>query len=331
VKTAHVWAAVVVALLSLAAVAGAIAASAASPENTARPTISGTPREGATLAATAGTWVNAPTSFAYKFQRCGSDGVGCGVDVQTSPRSKYVVTKADIGHTIRVVVTAVNADGKSDPTPSDATDVVSSKNGPNNTALPTISGDATQGQTITASAGSWSPAASSYTYQWQRCDATNLNCRNIIRPRTATYVPGPPDVGTKLRVLVTAHTANGDTTVHSEPTDFVQSNVVPTKVNEAPTLQFVSLVRIGRRVYARFRVCDDGLGRITVLERDTKIGAPAYARRYSVYTYASCGTFSRSWAPAPRFRTRGRLTVTLQAIDKSQKKSATRAKNVYQR
>ena len=109
----------------------------------------------------------------------------------------------------------------------------------------------------------------------------------------------------------------------------MQSSAPAPTVNQAPTLRFLSLIRIGRRLYARFRVCDDGLGRITVAERDTKSGKLAYTRRYSVYTYASCGTFSRSWNPAPRFRTKGRMAVTLQAIDKSQRKSTVRSKSIY--
>jgi hypothetical protein len=155
-----------------------------------------------------------------------------------------------------------------------------------------------------------------------------VNCRNILLAKETTYTVRFSDVGTRLRVLVSAKAGTGRTSTYSNYSGYVQSDIPPTTVNEAPTLHFVSLIRIGRRVYARFRVCDDGLGRITVVERDTKTGKPAYTRRYSVYTYASCGTFSRSWTPAPRFRTSGRMTVTLQAIDKSHKTSAIRSKSV---
>jgi hypothetical protein len=231
-----------------------------------------------------------------------------------------------------VVVTAVNADGRSEAAPSDATDVVSSKAGPKNTAAPTISGDAKAGEQLTVSSGTWSPATGvTFAYHWQRCDAPNLGCRNILLARSATYTVRFSDVGTRLRVLVTAKSTSGHTSVYTDSTDYVQSDVPPPSVNQAPTLSFISLIRIGRRVYARFRVCDDGSGRITVVERDTRVGKLAYTRRYSVYTYASCGTFSRSWTPAPRFRTRGRTTITLQAVDKSLKKSTVRSKSVAYR
>jgi len=87
--------------------------------------------------------------------------------------------------------------------------------------------------------------------------------------------------------------------------------------NHAPTVTFISLKRVGVRVFARFRVCDDGLGTITVIERDNKARALASQRRFRIARTVSCATFSRSWIPAPRFRTKGRYVVTLRAVDTS--------------
>ena len=70
-------------------------------------------------------------------------------------------------------------------------------------------------------------------------------------------------------------------------------------------------------VFARFRICDDGLGTITVVERDNKARALASQRRFRITRTTSCATFSRSWLPAPRFRTKGRYVVTLRAADTS--------------
>jgi hypothetical protein len=337
VKAGHLSTRVAVLVAGTAALAAALATIAGGsslvvPEDLAQPTISGRAVEGATLTTSTGLWANSPTSYVYKWQRCGTDGTGCSSDVQTGPSRRYTLTSADVGRTIRVVVTASNADGRSDPAPSDATDVISSRRGPRNTAAPAISGDATEGQQLTVSPGTWAPATGVlFGYQWQRCDAANSNCRNVAGANGSSYTAGALDVGSQLRVLVRAQSASGRSYAYTDTTEYVQSNAPAPAVNQAPRLTFVSLVRIGRRVYARFRVCDDGLGRITVLERDTKVGTLAYARRFSVFTYASCGTFSRSWTPAPRFRTRGRTTVTLQAIDKSRKTSATRSRSVYRR
>jgi hypothetical protein len=77
------------------------------------------------------------------------------------------------------------------------------------------------------------------------------------------------------------------------------------------------LRRVGVRVYARFRVCDDRTGRVTVIERDNKARALSYQRRLAVTLVQSCGTFSRNWVPAARFRGPGRFVVTLRAVDRS--------------
>jgi hypothetical protein len=86
--------------------------------------------------------------------------------------------------------------------------------------------------------------------------------------------------------------------------------------NKAPTIKFVSLERIGLRVYARFTVCDDGAKAVSVIERDCKAGALAYVRKYSVLPN-SCSTATRSWIPASRFPSKGRLVITLRAVDTS--------------
>ena len=322
------------AVLVAATIAGACTAvtafarASATPENIGPPHVSGVYKVGETLTAGNGLWAGAPTSFVYKWQRCNTDGTVCSVDVQTGSKDTYTLTPGDVLHTVRVVVTGVNAQGRGDTVPSEASNVVSSKAGPVNTTPPAISGDATEGQRLTVSTGSWGQTSpTSYAYQWQRCDAAFVNCRNIAGATGTGYTLQAADVGERIRVLVTARSTHGSTTTFTGHTPYVQSNTPPTQANQAPTLQFLSLIWYGRRVYARFRVCDDGLGRITVVERDTKTGALAYTRRYSVYTYASCGTFSRSWVPAPRFRTRGRMTITLQAVDKSRKTSALRAKS----
>src|ERR1700749_1273441 len=91
------------------------AAAEAVPTNTASPTISGTAQEGATLTASQGTWTESPTSFAYAWSRCDANGDNCAA-VAGATASSYTVQSADVSGTVRVTVTAKNADGSGQAT-----------------------------------------------------------------------------------------------------------------------------------------------------------------------------------------------------------------------
>ena len=81
---------------------------------------------------------------------------------------------------------------------------------PVNNTLPTISGTARQGQTLTATNGLWggtTPMA--YSYQWQRCSSTGSSCGSIGRATNQNYVASSTDVGRTIRVEVTASNTDG--------------------------------------------------------------------------------------------------------------------------
>ena len=74
-----------------------------------------------------------------------------------------------------------------------------------NTSGPTIGGIARDGSTLTADPGTWDGTPTiSYDYQWQRCDASGNNCVDIPGATGSTYTLGPDDVGSTIRVVVTA-------------------------------------------------------------------------------------------------------------------------------
>ncbi|RDJ93752.1 hypothetical protein B4Q13_19735, partial [Lacticaseibacillus rhamnosus] len=57
-----------------------------------------------------GSWTNSPTSYGYQWQDCDSAGAACA-NVIGATSSSYMLASSDVGHTIRSVVTAVNAGG----------------------------------------------------------------------------------------------------------------------------------------------------------------------------------------------------------------------------
>ena len=81
---------------------------------------------------------------------------------------------------------------------------------PVNTAVPTISGTAKDGQTLTSTTGTWTGTTPlTYGRQWRRCDAAGANCVDISGATATTYVVAPADVGKTLRVVLTATNAAG--------------------------------------------------------------------------------------------------------------------------
>jgi hypothetical protein len=75
---------------------------------------------------------------------------------------------------------------------------------PQNTGLPTITGTASPGQTLTAATGAWLNSPTAFTYEWQRCDASGSACAPISGATGTTYTVSAADVGSTIRVSVTA-------------------------------------------------------------------------------------------------------------------------------
>jgi hypothetical protein len=73
-----------------------------------------------------------------------------------------------------------------------------------NITPPTVVGAPARGSTLSADRGRWAGGPSSFTYQWNRCDAAGANCAAIAGAVSQTYVPGTADAGARLTVTVTA-------------------------------------------------------------------------------------------------------------------------------
>jgi RHS repeat-associated protein len=91
---------------------------------------------------------------------------------------------------------------------------------PANTTPPSISGDVSLGQTLTAGPGVWAAApVPTYTYQWQRCNTAGAECANISGATSQTHTVAHADIASTLRVEVTASNTGGSTEASSAATE----------------------------------------------------------------------------------------------------------------
>ncbi|HEX4746974.1 MAG TPA: hypothetical protein VFU99_08840 [Gaiellaceae bacterium] len=306
---------ILTAALWLLVVVSAVQASpAAAPVNIDPPTITGTARAGEVLTAQNGTWENSPTTFRYRWLRCNPLGNSC-VLLAADGRT-YRVAQADVGNTLRVRVTAINADGSTNAR-SEQTDVVASNAAPlTNTARPTISGEARVGQELSATEGTWTGNPTTFAFQWQRCDIDAITCLDVSGATGRTYGVRIADLGVRLRVQVTARADGRSGNAVSNPTAVVQPTTPVT--NARPTLRILKVTFRGARIYVRFRVCDDQPRNLGILVRETRPGVRPSLRRFATRVAPRpCGAYTRSWLPAQRFRGPGRYTITLRAQDAS--------------
>ena len=339
----------IAAAVAAGAPVAAEARGAIAPQNNAAPTVIGAPRENNTLTAGNGTWTNAPTMFTYQWQLCGGDGSGCA-DIAGATTRAYGVKSGDVDHTLRVAVTAANADGQA-TADSATTSVVSGAKAPTSTAPPTITGTPKVGEALTASNGTWTGGVQSFAYQWQQCDSAGANCASIADATSRSYGVRTVDVGKTIRVLVTAKNAVDSTTTPSAATTVVAGIATtttattattttttatttttpappPVRRNRAPAMSFVSLKRFGPRAYVRFRTCDDSARPITVIASDLKARVRVARHRFTV-AGRPCVIRARSWRIPARFRTHGRYTVTLRAVDRSGASSRTVGRSLH--
>jgi hypothetical protein len=217
--------------------ATAVVQNGAMPRELAPPTISGTARQGKTLHGGAGTWAGArPLHLSFDWLRCDGQGRGCGT---ISDRRDYTLGGADVGHRLRLDVTAANRFGSttahSSPTPVVVAAVAPAPPKPVNTGSPTVSGTAQQGRVLAATTGSWTGATPlTFLYQWARCNSQGQGCSPVTGSLAQpTYTVTAGDVGHRLIVQVKAHNGFGDGFADSPPTAIVTAQ---------PTQPFTSSV-----------------------------------------------------------------------------------------
>ncbi|WP_224360782.1 hypothetical protein [Hyalangium versicolor] len=189
--------------------------------NTEPPLLSGDTTVGGTLTGTQGTWVASPeTTYAYQWQRCDATGETC-TNIPGATTDSYLLVAEDLQRTIRLAVTATNAGGSATAR-SDATALVSGVL--YNTARPVLSGNAFVGQTLTGTQGTWvALPEATYAYQWQRCDATAEDCKNIPGATADSYLLATEDLRRTIRLSVTATNTERSASVASAPSTLIGS------------------------------------------------------------------------------------------------------------
>lgn len=195
------------------------------------PRISGVNQVGQTMTLSLGTWTGtSPITYVYEWRRCDPQGsLASCKPISGATRTTYTLTANDQGVTLRGYVTATNVTGPvvaisnhTFPTLPAAAAKVTGASAPANTSVPTIAGPPTVGAALAAAAGIWSGSTPmSFAYSWKRCDATGTACRRIAHATKSEYAVGAADIGSTLRVAVTARNAAGKLTVTSDVTDTV--------------------------------------------------------------------------------------------------------------
>ena len=196
------------------------------PRSVSGPSISGIARAGETLTAHPGTWEGStPMIFDYRWYQCDPSRYECDL-LPHAVGSTYEVRDSDVGYRLKMTVVAHSVGGSDSG--SAETDIVESGSTSSGGALvapvavapPVVAGDAKEGATLTATAGTWVGADADRPtgYQWEACDAGGSRCEPIPGETRATHTVRTGEVATRLRVVVTRSNSAGETAARSEPT-----------------------------------------------------------------------------------------------------------------
>lgn len=145
-------------------------------------------------------------------------------------------------------MTATSAAGKATALAATAA-ITSEPRAPEETSSPTVEGPLTAGQTLTADPGAWSGGESiSYRYQWQRCNEEGEECKAIAGATAAAYVLEEADVGSSLRVTVTATNLIGSAEATSGASEAVGAPGPPQAGEQGPSIH--GDTQVGQKAYA---------------------------------------------------------------------------------
>ncbi|MGH2857323.1 MAG: hypothetical protein ACRDMJ_07535 [Solirubrobacteraceae bacterium] len=212
------------AALALGILAFGAATASAQPVAAGTPTIAGAAVVGGQLTVTPAQWSDGagPVAVSDEWDACDPSGGDC----HTIGRGDaYTVAPGDAGEAIEVAEAADAPDGTtyadSAPTaPASFPPPVADATHPAG-----VSGTAQAGQTLVESHALWTPAPTSFAYQWLNCDAAGAACTPIPGATDATYLIPEAEVGARLRLEETAsYQSSQGATSESAMTPIVQGD-----------------------------------------------------------------------------------------------------------
>ncbi|WP_244177662.1 Tat pathway signal protein [Streptomyces atriruber] len=173
--------------------------------NTTAPKATGTATVGSGLTADRGTWTGAPSSYTYQWKANGEAITG-------ATASTYKIPAAHLNKKLTVTVTA-HKPGHRDASASSAPLTIAKGTAPKATTKPSITGTTKVGKTLKTTKGTWSPAPTSYSYQWY------ANGTKITGATKSSLTLKSAHRGKKITLKMTAHrTGHHSGTSTSNPT-----------------------------------------------------------------------------------------------------------------
>jgi hypothetical protein len=181
-----------------------------------------------------GMWTGRP-SYSRVWLRCDADGAACE-PIPGATSNGHVVETADVGHRLRIRVTATNSAGTTVAESAPTTVMRAKRVPPKMTARPTISGETVEGSLLTGDVGAWSGDPTSFTYSWRRCTSSGTGCSSIAGATGNTYRLTSDDVGQRLTLVVTAANADGSAAASSVVTNVITAAPKPPSSQSRPTV-----------------------------------------------------------------------------------------------
>lgn len=213
----------------------AIEVPVAAPSPTSSATVSGSLITGATLTGGRGSWSGVVDRYDYQWYACTSSTrattlpSNCAL-IAEATSDTLVITSAQLGKYIRLLVTATNTGGSTTSLSSATAVVTVPPVAPTVRSYPSISGSVRVGRALSGRAGSWNSVVDvTETYQWYRCSTSSgsalglppAGCSAISGATSLRYTVLSVDLNSYLRLLVTATNSGGSTSAVSATTSQV--------------------------------------------------------------------------------------------------------------